>query len=151
LAWAVDATEIAEIATHHPYDVSGGEQQRAALAMALLAEPKILFMDEPTKGMDAFYKRKFARILNKLREQGLTVVMVSHDVEFCAAHATRCALFFDGGVVTQDTPYRFFSGNSFYTTAANRMSRDLLPGVVTTEDLIGALSTASASDESGVS
>jgi energy-coupling factor transport system ATP-binding protein len=139
LAWAIEIAEIASVATHHPYDVSGGEQQRAALAMALLAEPKILFMDEPTKGMDAFYKSKFAKTLNKLREQGLTVVMVSHDVEFCAAYATRCALFFDGGIVTQGPPRRFFSGNSFYTTAANRMSRDFLPGVVTTENLIEAL------------
>jgi energy-coupling factor transport system ATP-binding protein len=139
LAWAIESCEITSIATRHPYDVSGGEQQRAALALALLTQPSILFMDEPTKGMDAFYKRKFAGILNNLRTQGLTVVMVSHDVEFCAAYASRCALFFDGGVVAQGQPRHFFAQNSFYTTAANRMSRDFLPNVVTTEDLITAL------------
>jgi energy-coupling factor transport system ATP-binding protein len=140
LAWAVESCEITQIATQHPYDVSGGEQQRAALAMALLTQPKILFMDEPTKGMDAIYKRKFADILKRLRAQGLTVVMVSHDVEFCAAHASRCALFFDGGVVAQGQPQRFFAQNSFYTTAANRMSRDFLANVVTTDDLVASLS-----------
>jgi energy-coupling factor transport system ATP-binding protein len=140
LAWAIEATETAEIVMRHPYDVSGGEQQRVALAMALLAEPRILFLDEPTKGMDAFYKRSFAKILDRLCAEGVTVVVVSHDVEFCAAHATRCALFFDGGVVTQNEPRRFFAGNSFYTTAANRMSRRLLDDVVTTEDLIKAVS-----------
>jgi energy-coupling factor transport system ATP-binding protein len=149
LAWVIEATEIADIATRHPYDVSGGEQQRAALAIALLTEPSILFMDEPTKGMDAFYKKKFADILNRLRADGLTVVMVSHDVEFCAAHATRCALFFDGGVITEGSPRRFFSGNSFYTTAANRMSRGLLPDMVTTEDLIDALAALPTCGESG--
>jgi energy-coupling factor transport system ATP-binding protein len=104
-----------------------------------LAEPRILFLDEPTKGMDAFYKRSFAEILTRLRAEGVTVVVVSHDVEFCAAYATRCALFFDGGVVTQNEPRRFFAGNSFYTTAANRMSRRLLNDVVTAEDLMSAL------------
>jgi energy-coupling factor transport system ATP-binding protein len=89
--------------------------------------------------MDAFYKQKFVGILRQLQAGGLTVLMVSHDVEFCAAYADRCALFFDGGVVTEGTPRAFFSGNSFYTTAANRMSRGLLPGVVTTADLLAAL------------
>jgi energy-coupling factor transport system ATP-binding protein len=140
LAWAIEATETAEIVMRHPYDVSGGEQQRVALAMALLAEPRILFLDEPTKGMDAFYKRRFAKILARLRAEGVTVAVVSHDVEFCAAYATCCALFFDGGVVTQNEPRRFFAGNSFYTTAANRMSRRLLDDVVTAEDLIRAVS-----------
>jgi energy-coupling factor transport system ATP-binding protein len=95
--------------------------------------------------MDAFYKMKFAGILDRLREGGLTVVMVSHDVEFCAAYATRCALFFDGGVVTEGSPQRFFSGNSFYTTAANRMGRDILPSVVTTAELIAVLTGTPAS------
>ena len=64
--------------------------------------------------------------------------MVSHDIEFCARHAHRCALFFDGGIVTEAEPREFFSGNSFYTTAANRMSRDVLPDAVTPEELIFA-------------
>jgi energy-coupling factor transport system ATP-binding protein len=146
LAWAIEIAEIAGILTHHPYDVSGGEQQRTALAMALLSEPKLLFLDEPTKGMDAFYKKKFASILKGLCEDGLTVVMVSHDVEFCAAHASRCALFFDGDVVTEGSPRQFFSGNAFYTTAANRMTRGILSDVVTTRDLIDALTGAAARD-----
>ena len=65
--------------------------------------------------------------------------MVSHDVEFCARYAHRCALFFDGSIVTEGTPRTFFSGNSFYTTAANRMARGLCPQAVTTEDLICAV------------
>jgi energy-coupling factor transport system ATP-binding protein len=131
-----EKVEIEDILSMHPYDVSGGEQQRAALARVLLTKPRILLMDEPTKGMDSFFKRKFADILRKLLADGMACVMVSHDIEFCAAYADRCALFFDGGVVTQGEPERFFSGNSFYTTAANRMSRGLLADVVTAEDVI---------------
>ena len=64
--------------------------------------------------------------------------MVSHDIEFCAKYADFCALFFDGGIVTKGTPKEFFSGNSFYTTAANRMARHMLPKAVTAEDVIKA-------------
>lgn len=122
----------------HPYDLSGGEQQRAALAKVLLLEPKILLLDEPTKGMDGEFKQIFAQILHELLYKGVTIIMVSHDIEFCAQYAHRCAMFFDGNIVSDDEPRRFFSGNSFYTTAANRMARHQLPEAVTTEDVIFA-------------
>ncbi|MDR2699894.1 MAG: ATP-binding cassette domain-containing protein [Nitrososphaerota archaeon] len=123
----------------HPYDLSGGEQQRAALAKVLLLEPRILLLDEPTKGIDAEFKTVFASILHKLTNAGVTVVMVSHDVEFCAEHANYCALFFDGNIVTENPPRAFFSGNNFYTSAANRMVRHILPEAVTANDIITAL------------
>ncbi len=122
----------------HPFDLSGGEQQRAALAKILLTDPDILLLDEPTKGLDADFKREFAQILQSLTAQGATVVLVSHDIEFCARYAGRCALFFDGGVVNDAPTRAFFSGNSFYTTAANRMARELLPQAVTARDVIAA-------------
>lgn len=120
----------------HPYDLSGGEQQRAALAKVLLAEPKILLLDEATKGLDGFFKIKLASILKKLTDHGVTIIMVSHDIEFCARYADVCAMFFDGSIVTQNTPRAFFSGNNFYTTSANRMARHLFPDAVTAEDVI---------------
>ncbi len=129
---------LEELLDRHPYDLSGGEQQRAALAKVLLLAPDILLMDEPTKGLDAEFKQVFAEILQTLLHRGVTVVMVSHDVEFCARWAHRCALFFDGDIVTEGTPRTFFSGNSFYTTSANRMARSLLPEAVTAEDVISS-------------
>lgn len=123
----------------HPYDLSGGEQQRAALAKLLLRNPAILLLDEPTKGLDAQFKAEFAAILKSLTDAGVCIVMVSHDIEFCAAYAHRCALFFDGNIVTEGTPQEFFSGNSFYTTAANRIARDIIPYAVTTDDVIDAI------------
>ncbi|MBP3659755.1 MAG: ATP-binding cassette domain-containing protein [Oscillospiraceae bacterium] len=122
----------------HPYDLSGGEQQRTALAKVLLQDPDILLLDEPTKGLDNDFKELFADILRQLTDRGICVIMVSHDVEFCAKYADRCALFFDGGIVTEDGPQPFFAGKSFYTTAANRMARHLLPDAVTPEDIITA-------------
>ena len=122
----------------HPYDLSGGEQQRTALAKVLLQRPDILLLDEPTKGLDNDFKELFASILRELTRRDVCVIMVSHDVEFCARHASRCALFFDGGIVTADAPQPFFAGKSFYTTAANRMARHLLPEAVTPEDIICA-------------
>ena len=128
--------QITELMNNHPYDLSGGEQQRAALAKVLLTEPKILLLDEPTKGMDSFFKETFAAILNKLKSQGITILMVSHDVEFCAKYADRVSMFFDGQVLTTDTPQKFFGSNSFYTTAANRMSKHIFRNAVTAENVV---------------
>lgn len=128
--------EIEALQDNHPYDLSGGEQQRVALAKVLLTEPKLLLLDEPTKGIDSFFKEKLADILCKLKEKGITIVMVSHDVEFCAKYADTVSMFFDGQILTTDTPRRFFGNNSFYTTAANRMSRHVFSMAVTAEDVI---------------
>ncbi len=128
--------EIENLLDSHPYDLSGGEQQRSALAKVLLTDPKLLLLDEPTKGIDSFFKEKLAGILCKLKDQGITIVMVSHDVEFCAQYADRVSMFFDGQVLTTDTPRRFFGNNSFYTTAANRMSRHIFSMAVTAGDVV---------------
>ena len=127
---------IENLLDQHPYDLSGGEQQRAALAKVMLMEPEILLLDEPTKGMDAHFKAEFGEILEDLKARGVTVVMVSHDIEFCAAYADRCALFFDGNITASGEPRDFFAGNSFYTTAANRMARTSLPKAVLAGDII---------------
>ena len=122
----------------HPFDLSGGEQQRAALAKVLLLQPRMLLLDEPTKGLDTAFQEELAVILQRLTDSGVAILMVSHDIGFCARHAHKCALFFDGVIAAQGTPRAFFSGNSFYTTAANRMARHLLPDAVTPEDVISA-------------
>lgn len=132
----VEDTEIAHLLKMHPYDLSGGEGQRAALAKVLLLEPEILLLDEPTKGLDGFYKQKLAAIFDRLKSRGVTILMVSHDVEFCASYADTCALFFDGNIVAAEKTKEFFAGNSFYTTAASRMARHLFPEAVTVKDVI---------------
>ena len=137
VARIVELCGLREFLDRHPYDISGGEQQRAALAKVLLTAPDILLLDEPTKGFDAEFKVTFALILRRLVAQGVTILMVSHDVPFCAEYAHKCGLFFDGSIVAEGTPREFFSGNSFYTTPANRMARHLIPEAVTVADIIG--------------
>ena len=138
VAHVVKLCELSAFLDRHPYDISGGEQQRTALAKVLLTVPDILLLDEPTKGFDAEFKVRFAAILRKLNAQGVTILMVSHDVTFCAEYAHRCGMFFDGHIVADGTPSEFFSGNSFYTTPANRMARHLIPKAVTVADVICA-------------
>ncbi|MEW8973807.1 MAG: energy-coupling factor transporter ATPase [Tissierellaceae bacterium] len=132
----VRLTELEDLLDMHPYDLSGGEQQRAALAKVLLLEPKILLLDEPTKGLDNFFKDKLAEILRDLSRKDVTTIMVSHDIEFCARYGDTCAMVFDGCIITAKPTRKFFSGNSFYTTAANRISRHICPEAVTIEDVI---------------
>lgn len=136
IADMAELVDITDLLDQHPYDISGGEQQRAALAKVLLIEPKILLLDEPTKGLDNYFKFKLASILKKLNEKGVSVIMVSHDIEFCASYGDSCSMFFDGDIVMTDTPNRFFSGNSFYTTSANRLSRHVFLNAVNDEDVI---------------
>lgn len=131
-----ELVRIEHLLDMHPYDLSGGEQQRAALAKVLLTKPEILFLDEPTKGLDNEFKFKLAEILKDLKAQGITVIMVSHDIEFCGRYSNRCAMFFDGRIITVNTPRKFFSGNSFYTTAANRMSRHIFENAVNVDDIV---------------
>ena len=118
----------------HPYDLSGGEQQLVALAKVLASKPRLLLLDEPTKGVDAHSQRAVREILAQLKSQGVAVLVVTHDVEFAARCADRCALFFRGEIVSEDAPHRFFDDNSFYTTSANRICRGWFAGVATVED-----------------
>lgn len=128
--------ELEELLAMHPYDLSGGEQQRAALAKVLLLEPTILVLDEPTKGLDAFFKAKLGGFLRRLNAEGVTIILVSHDIEFCAEYGETCAMFFDGGIIASSESKAFFAGNHFYTTAANRMARRIWPDAVTTASVI---------------
>lgn len=122
----------------NPYDLSGGEQQRAAIAKVLLLEPDILLLDEPTKGMDNEYKQELGQLLTRMAENKTTIIMVSHDIEFCAEWTKRCALFFDGDIISERETREFFTNNSFYTTTANRMARNVFPCAVTPQDVIDA-------------
>lgn len=135
----VSLTNLSGLLDRHPYDLSGGEQQRLALAKVLLLRPRVLLLDEPTKGLDAEYKEELGGILKKLQEHGITIFMISHDVEFVAEYADRVGLFFEGNIVTSKETRDFFAGNNFYTTTANRMARHLFPNAVTAREVIACL------------
>lgn len=127
--------ELSSLLGKHPYDCSGGEQQKIAIVKALLTRPDILFLDEPTKGMDPISKLNLADLLKKLQKKGLTIVMTTHDLDFAAEYSQRCMLIFNGGIQVDDTPRAVFSSNNFYTTFVNRMVKDYLPQGVTLSDV----------------
>ena len=126
--------EIEHLRKANPYDLSGGEQQRLALAKVMVSNPDILLLDEPTKGLDPFFKQTLGRILRRLCKENKTIFMVSHDIEFCAEFGDRCSMFFDGEIATSGSAKEFFSGNNFYTTVENKLTRKWCEGIITGEE-----------------
>lgn len=132
----IEQMELSHLVAHHPYDISGGEQQRLAIGKVLLKNPDIILLDEPTKGLDISLKGKLGDIFGNLKSQGKTLVIVSHDMDFCSRYADRCVLFFDGNVNSEGDPVKFFAGNNFYTTTTNRMCRKYFPTAILPEDVL---------------
>lgn len=130
---------IKDLLENHPYDLSGGEIQKCALGKVLISEPKILLLDEPTKGVDAYSKLSLNKILQEIKSDGVTIITVTHDVEFASIVADRCGLFFDGEVLSSLVPQEFFSKNNFYTTASSRISRDKFANAVTVDDVVSLI------------
>ena len=128
--------KIEELLERHPYDLSGGEQQKAAIGKILLLEPRLLLLDEPTKGIDAGAKYELRLLMEDLRDRGMTILLVTNDLEFVAETADRCGLFFDHEIISTDTPEAFFGGNSYYTTAPNRISRERYDRAVTVDQVV---------------
>ncbi|MGN0318343.1 MAG: ABC transporter ATP-binding protein [Lachnospira sp.] len=119
----------------HPYDLSGGQKQKLAIGKMLLMEPEILLLDEPTKGLDPFFKKELGNWLTGEQFAGMTVVIVTHDVDFAAEFAEYCGLLFNGDVVSMMSANLFFSGNMFFTTNVNRIMREYFPTCVSIKDV----------------
>ncbi len=128
-------TDMSNLLNKHPYDLSGGEQQLVALSKVLAIKPGLILMDEPTKGLDVVKKDEFVQLLYKLKANGVSVLIVTHDVEFAAMCADRCALLFRGRIVSSGSPRDFFSENTFYTTAISRITKGYLDKTVTLSDI----------------
>ena len=130
--------ELTPLLARHPYDLSGGEIQRLAVGKLLLREATVLLLDEPTKGLDAYAKAELAKLLQALCRDGTSILIVTHDVEFAARYATRCALMFDGLLLSEGEPHAFFAGNRFYTTDANRIAAEHFHTDITCEEVIAS-------------
>lgn len=142
------ARRIAEISAYFGIDrllerscdeLSGGEAQLVALAKVLATSPRLLLLDEPTKGLDRQYRERLREILCALKAAGTAVLCVTHDTEFAAECADRCAMFFRGRVVSVAPTHEFFTENGIYTTAVARMTRRMSCASVTEEKLLTRL------------
>ncbi|MDR3214726.1 MAG: ATP-binding cassette domain-containing protein [Bacilli bacterium] len=132
----INEFKINHLLEQHPYDLSGGEQQKVALIKILINKPKIIILDEPTKGLDAYAKQKFATLLNQLIAKNITIIIVSHDIEFCSQYGSRCAMLFDGEIISEDYARSFFKDNNFYTTAAAKLTRNIFKNTILSQDVI---------------
>jgi energy-coupling factor transport system ATP-binding protein len=127
---------ISGLLDRHPYDLSAGEMQKAALAKVLLLNPDVLLLDEPIKGLDAFARREIGEILTELKKSGVTIVMVTHDIEFAAAYADTCSMLFGNAIIASGEAHGFFDSNMFYTTSVSRMTRGVIDGCVLESDVV---------------
>ena len=132
----INLFELKDLLERHPLDLSGGEEERVAIAKVFLLDSDIILLDEPTKGLDGEFKVKFIKLLNELKEKKKTIIIVSHDMEFCAEVSDRCALFFDGQIISENFTKEFFENNNFYTTISKRVTRNILPGITNASELI---------------
>ena len=127
------------LGSRHPFDISGGEAQRLALAKLLLTSPQLMLLDEPAKGLDSADKRLLADIIKELCKNGTSVVTVTHDTEYAAMYAQRCAMLFNGRIVSCAPAQRFFCQNGLYTTESARISGGMIENAVTPDDVMSSL------------
>ena len=120
----------------NPLDLSGGETQVAALTKVLLTRPRVLLLDEPTKGLDPERKAALNSRIGAFCEAGGAVVTVTHDADFAAQTATRCAFLFRGQILAEGEKHAFFAANAFYLPAVSR----LVPGAITVEEAVERMS-----------
>jgi energy-coupling factor transport system ATP-binding protein len=129
----LDRFALGHLRDRYPLDLSAGEQERTALAVALAGRPAVLLLDEPTRGMDALRKLELAELFRHLREEGVTILMATHDVELVAQVATRVILLGDGGVVAQGGTREVLAGSLTFGTQMNRVFGN---GWLTVDDVV---------------
>lgn len=105
-----------DIRKNNPYDISGGQQEKLAIAKVLLLKPEVLLLDEPTNGLDPYFKKTLGKLLKKINAGGVTIIIVSHDLEFVDSFCDDVIMLFDRKVAAQDSTHKFLRDNMFYTT-----------------------------------
>ena len=130
---------LTHLLSRNPLDLSGGERQRTAIAKLISHGADILLLDEPTKGADAAYKQAFSALLKSLASKGKTIVLVSHDMDFCAETADSCALLFDGSITACLPPEKFFTEGTFFTTDSAKIASGVCGGVYSQSGLIASV------------
>lgn len=115
----------------NPRDLSSGERQRVALASVLVLGPKLIILDEPTRGVDYLLKVELGRLLQKETKKGSTVIVVTHDVEFAAEFASRVVMMFSGKIVSDGEKHEVLGQSVFYSPQIGKMCRGICEGVLT--------------------
>jgi len=133
----LDRLDLAGKADRNPRDLSGGERQRAALAAILAGGPRVLLLDEPTRGMDATWKRSLGETLRRwCAEEGLAVLMATHDIELVARFTTRVVMLGDGEVIADGPPREVLPASQSFAPQVNRVYGGT---ILTVEDVVAGL------------
>jgi len=132
---------LAGLGQRYPRDLSVGERQRAALAAILVAEPSILLLDEPTRGLDPLEKQALADFLRAQTAEGRTVIIATHDVELAAKCAQRVIIMGEGQVVVDGPAYEVMGQSLVFASQVNKLFRD--PRLLTVQDVLDAQAHAS--------
>jgi ABC-type polar amino acid transport system ATPase subunit len=106
---ALDRVHLADRADHYPNQLSGGQQQRVAIARSIALEPRVMLFDEPTSALDPELVGGVLAVMRELREDGMTMVVVSHEMSFARAAADRVVFMADGEILEQGPPAEIFS------------------------------------------
>ncbi len=130
---------ITDLMDTHPRDLSGGEAQLCGLCRILLCKPKILLLDEPVKALDPYSAQRIGEVLIRLKETGISILMISHSLEFAAEFSDRCVIFFGGQITGGGNTQKFFSQNRFFTTSAARIAQGHTENAVTVSQLCSSL------------
>lgn len=117
-------------------NLSFGQKQLAAIAKVMISNPKILILDEPTKGLDYFCKEKLSYIINHLKSKGITLVMVSHDMDFIAQNTDYCYFLFNHAIAFEGETNKFIINNKFYTTNIHNIVKKRLPNTINLKDIV---------------
>ncbi|MGB9886524.1 MAG: ABC transporter ATP-binding protein [Moorellales bacterium] len=128
-----------ELRHRYPRDLSAGERQRVALALLLVAQPRLLLLDEPTRGLDPHLKEELGAFLLKLAREGAGVVVVTHDIEFAARYARRVVLMSEGAVVAEGSPREILGRSLFYCPQIGRLFRSRGEPVLTVDEALNTL------------
>jgi len=132
----LEKLDLSGVRGANPRDLSGGERQRVAMASVLVAGPELLLLDEPTRGIDYKLKNELGTLLREQNEQGLTTVLVTHDVEFAAEYARQVAVMFDGRIVAAGSKYQILTGSAFYSPQIARLFYGIAGDVLTVGDAV---------------
>ncbi len=108
----------------YPRDLSGGERQRAAMAAILVADPDIILLDEPTRGLDYYQKRALANFLSGKQDEGKSIIMSTHDVELVAQCADRVVIMGEGQIVVDGPARSVMSRSMVFSSQINKLFQD---------------------------
>ncbi len=111
VAWALSMTGLTELAGSFPRLLSRGQKQKVAIASAIAMRPKMLILDEPTSGQDPWDAQNLMELLTGLNQQGITIILVTHDMELIAKYVARVAVLDRGRKVFDGTPAELFTAS----------------------------------------